>query len=328
MKKFLMILICVLLLVACQDNEAGAGNELNSPESTVNQDNVSNEAVDTNETKPIVEEVREYTDVLGRTISLDAKPERVISLYASFADLWYEAGGELVGIVDSSTLPEKAADLPKLGKMSAPNVEAILALEPDLIIVRAGYAKQEDLIELFVNSGINVFCVDYNNFTETMTVYKDFCLINEREDLYEEKALAMIETVDSYQAMDDFTYLLMFATSKSISTKDDNTTAFIIDELGGKNITKEYQIADEETKQFSFEKILEANPKFIFVQTMGSVEDARARMEADIISNPAWSSLDAVKEGRFIYLPKDLFLYKPNMRYLEAYDYIIELLGK
>lgn len=329
MKKVLVLIICMIMLVGCQNNSGeNTNNTLEEASVEDNQSAVNaSEESDAGGTE-VVERKSDFVDSLNRTVTIEEKPLKVVSLYASFADLWYEAGGELVGIIESSSIPEKAIDLPKLGKMSTPNVEAILALEPDLVIIRAGYAKQEELIDTFEASNINVFAVDYNNFDETMTAYENFCLMNEREDLYETKALPMIEAVESYKSENEFSYLLMFATSKSISTKDDNITSHIIDDLGGMNITSEYQIADEETKQFSFEKILEANPKYIFVQTMGTVEDAIARMDSDITSNPAWASLDAVKEGRFFYLPKELFIYKPNMRFVEAYDYIIDLLGK
>ena len=45
-----------------------------------------------------------------------------------------------------------------------------------------------------------------------------------------------------------------------------------------------------------------------------------------LVSDPVWSTLTAVKEGRVYLLPKDLFQYKPNSRWDEAYGYLIELL--
>lgn len=309
MKKMSIgLLICVLILVGCQgdENKVTDGNTENSLEKPVS--NI-------------------YTDVLGREVNIDSKPQRVVALYASFGDLWYEAGGDLVGIIEASNLPKQSLDLPKVGNMSTPNIEAILSLEPDLIILRAGYSAHDDLIDIFVQSNIAVFSVDYNSFEETMAIFKTFTSMNDRQDLYLEKAEPLITTVNALTSENEaFDYLLLFATSKSISTKDDNITSKIIDDLGGYNITKSYQVADETTKQFSLEKILELDPTYIFVQTMGDIENAKLRLEEDVISNPAWSSLTAVKEKKFIYLPKELFLYKPNMKYLEAYETIKKIL--
>ena len=42
-----------------------------------------------------------------------------------------------------------------------------------------------------------------------------------------------------------------------------------------------------------------------------------------VLEQPAWQSLTAVKNGDYAYLPKDLFQFKPNARWDEAYRYLI-----
>jgi iron complex transport system substrate-binding protein len=58
---------------------------------------------------------------------------------------------------------------------------------------------------------------------------------------------------------------------------------------------------------------------------MGDEEAARQNMES-ILSSRVYSSLDAVKGGRCYYLPKDMFQYKPNAKWAEAYLYLAEIL--
>lgn len=325
MKRFLIVLLAVMLLVGCGVNTNDAANTTENTAAVEKTEVKTTE--ETTEVEETVERITTFVDTAGRELEISTKPERVVCLYGSFADLWYEAGGELVGIIESSRLPEQAAELPKVGKMSTPNIEAILALEPDMVIIRSGYSKQEDLMPIFESNGIIVYEADYNSFNETMVTFKNFCGINENEALYVEKSLPLFEGIEALRTeKQDFSYLLLFATSKSISAKDDNIASEIINDFGGENISAKYTIADEESKQFSFEKILELDPTYIFVQTMGSVEDAKARLEEDVMSNPAWGSLTAVKEERFIYLPKELFLYKPNMKYLDAYAHLKAIL--
>lgn len=75
------------------------------------------------------------------------------------------------------------------------------------------------------------------------------------------------------------------------------------------------------------EKIIQEDPDFIFVQTMGSdKEKIFKKLKSDVESNPAWASLTAVKNNRYIILPKDLYLYKPNDRYAEAYEKLAKIL--
>jgi len=58
---------------------------------------------------------------------------------------------------------------------------------------------------------------------------------------------------------------------------------------------------------------------------MGTDTDKiKDKLKKDVESNPAWSSLKAVKEDKYIFLPKDLYRYKANDRYAEAYEKLAE----
>jgi iron complex transport system substrate-binding protein len=55
---------------------------------------------------------------------------------------------------------------------------------------------------------------------------------------------------------------------------------------------------------------------------------AQKNLKESVESNPAWSSLSAVVNDRYILLPKDKFLYKPNAVWDESYSYLAELLNE
>lgn len=75
------------------------------------------------------------------------------------------------------------------------------------------------------------------------------------------------------------------------------------------------------------EEIIRQDPDFIFVTTMGaSSEKAMQALAEGIESNPAWAGLTAVKEGRYILLPKELFHNKPNHRWGESYEILADYL--
>ena len=326
MKKIgsLLIIGMMLMLVGC--SQAGAEK---APEAeAVEVEAPIQEVENAEEAEEMVAPTLIVEDALGRQVEFEIMPERVLSLYASFTDLWLEAGGTLVGTVDSSTLPEAAADIPKLGK-GTPNVEDILTYEPDLVLLSAGRSAHQELADVFDQNGIQYLFIDYNNFEECLSTYQKFCQLTDRSDLFESQGLKMQEEIKSIvaeQGEKEFTYLLLFATSKSVTTKDDNIASEIINECGGINIAEDGAVANEESKQFSLEKILEMDPDYIFVQTMGTVEKAQARLESDILSNPAWNGLSAVQGDRYLYLPKELFLYKPNMKYPDAYQTLVDMI--
>jgi iron complex transport system substrate-binding protein len=74
------------------------------------------------------------------------------------------------------------------------------------------------------------------------------------------------------------------------------------------------------------EVIIQEDPDFIFVITMGDSEKALQNLKEGIETNPAWKDLSAVKNNRYIVLPKELFHYKPNARWGESYEYVAKIL--
>lgn len=96
----------------------------------------------------------------------------------------------------------------------------------------------------------------------------------------------------------------------------------MLDELGTYNIAENAPVLLD---GLSLEEILLENPDYIFISTMGDEAAARAYMDG-LLRGDAWRHLDAVREGNYTYLPKDLFQFKPNKRWGEAYRYLADLL--
>lgn len=74
--------------------------------------------------------------VLALCLALPAQAGRVIALSPHLAELVCAAGAcdQLVGVVRHSDYPESVRALPVIGDAHAANVEAVLALKPDLIL--------------------------------------------------------------------------------------------------------------------------------------------------------------------------------------------------
>ena len=105
-------------------------------------------------------------------------------------------------------------------------------------------------------------------------------------------------------------------------TAENHFVCAMLKELGTFNIAEKAPILLD---GLSTEEILLSDPDFILFTTMGDESAGQAYMES-LISDPVWQTLTAVKEGRVHQLPKELFQYKPNARWGEAYAYLIEYL--
>jgi iron complex transport system substrate-binding protein len=102
-------------------------------------------------------EVR-VTDDYGKPVVLDAPARRVVSLAPHLTELMYAAGaGErMVGAVQYSDYPIAAQRLPRIGSEASIDLEALVALSPDLVVAwpNAGSARA---VERIAALGIPVF---------------------------------------------------------------------------------------------------------------------------------------------------------------------------
>ncbi len=272
-----------------------------------------------------------FTDSLEREVHLTSY-EKTAVVSGSLAEIWSIAGGELYGVTndayDEAHSLELSDDVKNYGDVKNPSIERIIADGVDFVILSstiAGHLKLEHTLEA---AGITAAYFDVEHFADYLKMLKICTDITDRSDLYTEKGEAIGAKIDAARSLAEGqpspSILLLRAYSTGIKAKGgDNMTGGMLADLGTVNI------ADSETsllEELSLEAIVRADPAFIFITTMGDEEAALARYEADLASNPAWQSLTAVKNGNVHILPKDLYHYKPNDRWDEAYEHLAEIL--
>jgi iron complex transport system substrate-binding protein len=76
-------------------------------------------------------------DDAGRTVELAAPAQRIVALAPHIVENLYAAGAgrRIVGAVDYSDYPDAARDIPRVGSFSAFSLEAVVAAEPDLVVI-------------------------------------------------------------------------------------------------------------------------------------------------------------------------------------------------
>ena len=95
---------------------------------------------------------------MGRSVTFDRAPERVVSLSPSTTELMFAlgAGSSIVGATKHCNYPVEALEIPRVGSGTLEGLsrEAILALNPDLVLCK--WDTHEPLMELFDRVGIQV----------------------------------------------------------------------------------------------------------------------------------------------------------------------------
>lgn len=260
-------------------------------------------------------------------------PQRVVALSSSLAELWLLAGGELAGTT-SDTLERgfeaRPEDMAVVGSVKEPSLEAILALEPDYVIYSSDLSGHASLEQALNDAGIAHYAAHVETFEDYLAALEHFTGLTGHPELYTQNGTAVREEIDALMAA--YTpatprpsYLLMRVHSSGGKViADDHVACDILKELGAVNIATENQSL---LSDFSLEAIMEAQPSHIFIVTMGDETAALQTLEQVFTAQPAWQKLSAVQSGRVHLLPKELFHYKPNAKWGEAYEALIERLA-
>lgn len=328
MKRFLpLFLALALLLTGC-----AAVSTTESTSQTVSQVDSPSSAPESASSQLESAGEVSITDSNGSQITLDTSAPRVVAAYGSFAEAWLLAGGELCGVTQDALeqrdlgLPE---DIAVVGTVKEPNAEEIIALEPDLVLLASDITAQAEIRDVLENAGLACAFFQVDTFADYAFMMEQLCAITGREDLYEENVTQVGQQIEEAQANAALSstrpnVLLIRAFSTGIKAKtDDELAGAILKDLGAHNIADDHPSMLED---LSLEEVIAADPDYIFVTTMGDEQKALDYLNGLIQQNPAWSELSAVKEDRYVVLPKDLFHYKPNNRWGESYQYLGEIL--
>ncbi|MBR6565957.1 MAG: ABC transporter substrate-binding protein [Spirochaetaceae bacterium] len=277
-----------------------------------------------------------FTDSLGQEITIP-QPKRVVSLMGSFTEIWLLAGGKdtLVGTaVDTQDkrdmgLPETVVNV---GTYQSPNLEAILAAEPDLVLLSSETVRTDSHVS-FRNSleaaGIPAAYFSVTHFPDYLNMLEICCRLTGNQQAYEEnghKVEAEVkEAISYYKVSHNPTALVLITFSGGVRPQASTTmTGGILAELGAKNIIDDYPSL---LKDFSMEKVIEIDPDYIFAIPMGYTDEEAIRaLTVSVEENPAWNVLTAVKNKRYHPLPPEKFMFKPNNRWAESYRYLGEFL--
>ena len=94
------------------------------------------------------------------------KPQNVVALSKSLTEMWLLAGGQIAGSTDDGLELEGAKKAASVGTLSTTSLEAIVSLNPGLVIMTYDMPAHKKLGANLKSMGINVEVVDINNFAD------------------------------------------------------------------------------------------------------------------------------------------------------------------
>ncbi len=260
------------------------------------------------------------------------KPHVVVALSSSLAELWLLSGGE-VAATTSDAFDEHqigvAASCINLGSVKNPNMEQILALNPDLVLLSPLLSSHRSIEEQLSLYRIPSISFNLDTPEEYLEALSWCCGRTGDKEAYQRNGTAIQTEIDQttagFQSDPHCRVLLVRAHSTKVKAlNEDSQVGAMLKALSVETIASKYPSLLD---QLNWEIILQENPTLILVVPMGDAAVAEAQMQHMILENPILSEVEALKQGNVHLLPKNLFAYKPNHRWSKSYAYLLSLLG-
>lgn len=308
-KKMILLLSLAMLLVFT----AGCGNS--GRNHSANDAELHNHAPASQDGFTIT-----ATDSLGRKVTIESEPGRIISLSPAITEILFAIGvaDRIVGVTDYCDYPAEAKQKPKIGGFETPNLELIVDSEPNVIFTAAGI--QEDFIKQFEQLGIKVVVLDAQNIDQVMNNIRLAGQVTG-------------STTKSTEIVEDIQRRLAIVKENIAGAKTKPTVfveiwddplmtagpgSFINDLInlaGGINIAEN---TNEEFVEYNREMLLAKDPEIYIINSHDHTPE-------DIKNRPGYAGLRAVRENR-VYSIEDDLLTLPGPRLIEGLETLARII--
>lgn len=268
----------------------------------------------------------------GTELILDEIPERIVVMSVATAEIMNALGIPLVGMTTTSReLSEELRSLPDVGIPMTPDMERIMALNPDLVIMSTNFkAAHKDNFDKF---NINTYFIDNQRYTGTQKSIEMLAKAFGKEDKIDdilapikEREEAILNSVKDREVP---TVMVIFGTADSFSMARDNSFAGeMVKVLGAKNLTDDLKIDDEMASMIplSIEQAVQFNPDVILRISHGNPRQVQRLYEQEFASNPIWRNISAVQNGRVHDLSTELFFANPGLTAIDSLEELAKIL--
>ncbi len=255
----------------------------------------------------------EVTDDTGQRVSLEKPARRIISLAPHITELLFAAGAgsAVVGTVSYSDYPPEAARLANVGNYESLNLEAILALQPDLVVAwKSGNSHAQ--IEQLSRLGLPVFYSEPRRLEDIASNLKRLGHLAASEKSANAAAARFSERSRQLKARYSRAkpvrvfYQIWHRPLMTVNGK--HLISQVINLCGGRNVFSGLATL---APTVSLEAVLSANPDAIIASGMA------AQQPEWLDQWRKWPQLAAVKNRQLYFIPPDL-IQRHTPRVLEG----------
>ena len=251
------------------------------------------------------------SDDRGRPVTLARTPQRIVSLLPSLTEMVCQLDQcqRLVGVDRYSTWPESVNRLPRVGGGLDPNIEAIVALRPDLVLAATSSRAAERLVAL----GIPVLALEPKTHADVQRVLGKVAQVvgvdaQATQRIWRNIDAAVSAAAQSLPARVKNTRVYFEVNRAPYGAGTSSFIGETLTRLGVQNIVP---ASLGPFPKLNPEFVVRANPDLIMVG---------ARSAEGLAARPGWASMRALREQRLcVFSPEQSdVLIRPGPRMAEA----------
>ena len=262
----------------------------------------------------------------NKSVVIGSGEEVVVSTSVAVTEILDALGVKVSGIPKTShELPESTKGAIEVGNPMSPDLEIIKSLNPTVVV--SVDTLGSDYMNLFTENNIPsefVSLESLDGLKEAITTLGErFNKNEEATNLLSEIETKEIEVAKNSETLEKPEVLVLFAAPGSTMIATEKSyIGSLVKIVGGKNI-----IQDNSTSFTTYNKedLAMLNPDKILVMVHAMPEETKKALEAEMATDAAWQNINAVKEGKVIYLDSEYFGMSANLKVIEGLDILSDI---
>jgi polyphosphate kinase len=234
-------------------------------------------------------------------VSRNSIPKRLVALGADGADILYHLGvwSQVVGVTTFYKPPPGAEKKPRVSGFSSGNLDAILRLEPDLVITSTDV--QHQLASDLIKAGATVWAINSRSLEEVYEAIRNLGQIVRKNERAEELVAQMERDLQPVHINGAHRPKVYFEEWPEPLIAGIGWVSELIERAGGTDIFAELRGQKKSAaRAVALEEVITRAPEIIFASWCG-----KPVQTGDILSRPGWDKIPAVRTGHLIEIPSD-----------------------
>lgn len=266
-----------------------------------------------------------YRDDLGRNVTLEATPKRIVSLGPNITEILFAIGldEEILGVTRFSDYPDGAKRKAVVGSYVNVNLEQILYLSPDLIISTSD-GNPKGSIERLSSMDIPVFVIappqgidDINS--AILSIGRVTGRRNEAERLVDDMERRIGEVLTRLDGVTARSVFYQLGDNPLMTVGGGTFIDSLITLVGGRNIAD--GVTTLPYPRFSMEGVLAGSPEVIVISSMMKKKGSKAVLK----KWDKWQEIPAVKSGQIHFINPDL-IHRAGPRIVDGIDELAKMI--